>query len=99
MIFVLSVNRSSMLLNSQLTQALLPTQVVDAIDAKILQWGKAQYDNIRLGTDNSINYISFEGLLLLRDIFVSKLHNADWLCDYSLEQIQYSIFKYTNSNC
>lgn len=84
---------------SQLTNQCDNQDILREVDKKLSSWSKSLSDNIRYGFKNKINYISFESLSLLRDIFVYKQHCADWLEDICTEDIVDQIRKITRKTC
>lgn len=69
------------------------------VNKKLQSWAQDLENNIRFGFDKKIDYVSFESLVLLRDIFIYKLNCADWLCDVSTDDLADLISNYTKKYC
>lgn len=76
-----------------------PTIILKEVDAKISATALKLRKSLMFGSDTNINYQSLNTLYVLRDIYYSKINNADWLCNFSLDQIVHGIRKELRKSC
>lgn len=71
-----------------------PTDILGEIDKKLLKQAKALRNSYKFGTPHpNCNSQNISTVIVLRDVFYSKINNADWLCDYPLDLIVSTIKK------
>lgn len=73
--------------------------ILKEVDAKISATALKLRKSLMFGSDTNINYQSLNTLYVLRDIYYSKINNADWLCNFSLDQIVHGIRKELRKSC
>lgn len=72
---------------------------LEAINRKILKISKITVNNLRFGFDKKVDYNSLEVLVTLRDILFAKLNCANWLEDYSQQDVEYLIHQRLKNIC
>lgn len=76
-----------------------PSDILKEINKKISSQAKRLKNSLAIGSDTKIDFTSLNTLYCLRDVYNSKINNADWLCNFSMDQIIYAIRKELRKSC